>query len=251
MDLGVQSLRDRIREWVGDVVEDIVEMTPDDPGEMDHWLEPRADRPRLPALEEGPARPGSSGSPRAGGRLPSSPRRGPFECALAEPAKLASRRCREVRARNARLEAQRLGSGEPVIALLPEHAVLAPPDLIHRLDHVAHHVEPVEDDLEVAIGHIITHGAAIRVPHVHDHGLNGEPLLDRQPVEILGERLGRAIVGDVQHRLALEIDDHRDELKVLQVGMLVDAEIARRGSGPAGESAADRAFDDPRWLRPT
>src|SRR4029079_10657347 len=155
MDLGVQSLRDRIREWVGDVVEDIVEMTPDDPGEMDYWLEPRADRPRPPALEEGPAPPGSSGSPRARGRLPSSPRRGPFECALAEPAKLASRRCREVRARNARLEAQRLGSGEPVIALLPEHAVLAPPDLIHRLDHVAHHVEPVEDDLEVPVRHVV------------------------------------------------------------------------------------------------
>jgi len=251
LDLRVQSLRDRVRERVGDVVEHVVEVASDDPGHVDHWPESRANRPGLPTREERAGCRDRAVVPEAAERFLHRPRPGRLQRAAAQAAKLASGGCREVRARDARFEPEELGASEAVIASLPKHTVLAPPDLVHRFDHVAHHVEPVEDDLEVAIGHIITHGAAIRVPHVHDHGLNGEPLLDRQPVEILGERLGRAIVGDVQHRLALEIDDHRDELKVLQVGMLVDAEIARRGSGPAGESAADRAFDDPRWLRPT
>jgi len=48
----------------------------------------------------------------------------------------------------------------------------------------------------------------------------------------------------VQHGLLLEVDDHRDELEVLEIGMLVDTEIARCGGGPAGEPATDRAFDD-------
>jgi len=82
------------------------------------------------------------------------------------------------------------------------------------------------------------------VPHVHGHGLDGEPLVDRQAVEIVSQGVGRPIVGDVQHGLLLEVDDHRDELEVLEIGMLVDTEIARCGGGPAGEPATDRAFDD-------
>jgi hypothetical protein len=54
--------------------------------------------------------------------------------------------------------------------------------------------------------------------------------VDREPIEIARESVRRTILGHVESGLLVEVDEHRDELAVLAIGMLINsAPPARHG----------------------
>jgi hypothetical protein len=73
MNLRIEPFGHCVRDAVHETVEDVLEMTTDDAGNVDHRLEAGANGPRLPAIEEGARRRDGLVVPDGGGTLPSSP----------------------------------------------------------------------------------------------------------------------------------------------------------------------------------
>jgi hypothetical protein len=178
LNLCVQPVGHRVCFVVGDVGEDVLQMAPDDAGHMDHRLKARAKRPGLPALEERARRWDRAIIPDVVERFVHRPRARRLERALTQAAKRAATRGREVLPPDPILQPEILRPGEPSITALSQHTLLAPPYLVHRLDHEPHHVEFIEHDLPLAIRDIVANRLSIRIPHVRGDRLNRRALLD-------------------------------------------------------------------------
>ena len=145
---------------------------------------------------------------------------------------------------HARLEPEKLGARQAAIAALLEDPLFFASHLIHCLHHMPHYMESIEHDFGIGVGHVLPDGCAIRLPHVHRNRLDRRTRLEGEASEIRVQAFRGTIIGDVEHRLLVEIDDHRYEREVPQIGMLIDTESPASDVRPAREAATHRALDN-------
>ena len=220
-DLAVEAFGYRIGDRMVTVRDHVVELSCQHPRDGLDRLQPAANGPCVPAIEESP-RPAFG---LVGSEVPQILFDGPGPGRLqVGPAKLTQFRTP--------LWRHVLFGGDPevprpleaIVSVLKEQAVLAPPHDVDGLGHVLHDVEAIEDDLGSGKRDGFEGGLDVGFPHVHGHGLDGLDLSWRPHLEISSQTGFFSVIRDIFDRAAIDIADDGHSPMPLAECLLIDAD---------------------------
>jgi len=222
-DLAVQAFGDAVGDGMLHESEHAVEMTLERRRDVLDGLEPRADCPGVPPLEEACDGRLLAVRPERSQRFLDRPGPTDFQIQRLERGErlgVVLRASFVAEQPSCRSAASRRPPQELTMLLLA--------DGIDRLRHLAHDVKAVEHDLLVAVRQAVTRRPDIRLPHVHRDRLQRRFLLSGQLLVVRGEAGGFAFFGHKFNRRALQVADDRVLPVALAKGLLVDADVRDR-----------------------
>src|SRR5215207_1529949 len=240
-DLGVQALRHGVSDAMMEIGHYIGQVTSDQLGRLDHGRNPAMRGPEVPTLPEtlGPAY--SLIVPQLA--------QGFLECPGPRSLEFHGLDRLEMRFGSLRhillaVEPQVLALGQRGVALTHQRLVLAFPDLIHSLEHMAHDVEAIKYHLVIGLRHAGLARVDVGRPHVQTDCLDLLTAFLWEGLEVGRQTCFASLFTDVLHRGRLQIAHQSHIAMALGNGLLVHPQQARHRVCLGRPTTQHRALHD-------
>src|SRR6056297_1481449 len=210
------------------------------PRDLLRWLQPAADRPGVPTVEETGAPAPRRAGPEVTEVLLDRPRPTGLQVGSLNRQYLEVGIFIEVLFV---VEEQLAKSRQRAVAILAKLSMLRATHLIDRLAEVPRDVELIVDDLRPR--YVLRCTAHERLPHVHRDGTDGLDLLGSQRFPKRIARGRRSLGNDFEHSRPIDVGHHGDVIVSATEALLVDANVGHRFGIASLQAPLDGGLQDP------